>query len=62
MTASKDFAVGCLAIIMCLIFIPLLYIGFKLSLLFAIPLAIILAIILGIAVLGKIIRHIFSRN
>lgn len=62
MIEPKDFAVGCLTIILCAILIPLLYIVFKLSLLIAIPLAIIVAMIFGIAILGRIIRLIFSEK
>jgi len=62
MIGPKDFAIGCLTIILCAILIPLLYIVFKLSLLIAIPLAIIVAVIFGIAILGRIIRLIFSEK
>jgi hypothetical protein len=62
MIEPKDFAVGCLTIILCAILIPLLYIIFKLSLLIAIPLAMIVAMIFGIVILGRIIRLTFSEK
>ena len=56
MLEAKDFATGCLTIILCAILIPLFYIVFKLTLVFAIVLAIITGIILGITILGRIVR------
>ncbi len=62
MIGAKDFAIGCLTILLFIILVPLLYVGLKLSLMIAVPLAIIVAAILGTAILGRIVRSIFSKN
>ena len=62
MLEPKDFAIGCLTILLFLVLVPLLYLGLKLSLLIAIPLAIFAAAILGTALLGKIVRRIFKKS
>ena len=56
MLETKDFATGCLTIILCVILVPLFFLVFKLTLVFAIFLAIVTGIILGITVLGRIVR------
>jgi len=56
MLEAKDFATGCLTIILCIVLIPLFFLIFKLTLLLAIFLAIVIGIILGITVLGRIVR------
>ena len=56
MLEAKDFATGCITIILCIILIPLFYLVFKLTLVLAIFLAIVMGIILGITVLGRIVR------
>lgn len=60
MIGSKDFAVGCLLIIFCIILIPILWLAFKISLFVAIPLAILGGAIIAIAVIGRIIRFIYA--
>jgi hypothetical protein len=56
MLEAKDFAAGCLTIILCAILIPLFFLVFKLTLLLAVFLAIVIGIILGVTVLGRVVR------
>ena len=56
MLEAKDFATGCLTILLCVILIPLFFLVFKLTLLFAVFLAMVIGILLGITVLGRIVR------
>src|SRR5512143_814492 len=56
MLEAKDFATGCLTILLCALLLPLFYVVFKLSLFFAIVLAVAIGIILGITVVGRIVR------
>jgi hypothetical protein len=56
MLETKDFATGCLTIILCVILVPLFFLVFKLTLVFAVFLAIVTGLILGITVLGRIVR------
>jgi hypothetical protein len=60
MLEAKDFATGCLSIIVCAVLIPLFFLVFKLTLVLAVFLAIGAAIILGITVLGRIVRLLFT--
>jgi hypothetical protein len=60
MLETKDFATGCLTIILCVILIPLFFLVFKLTLVCAIPLAILIAIILGITFIGRIVRYFIT--
>jgi hypothetical protein len=62
MLEAKDFATGCLTIIVCAVLIPVMYVVFKLTLLIAIPLGIMIGLILGITVLGRIVRLFFSKK
>ena len=55
----KDFITGCLVIIVAIVVVPLLVLIFKISIYLAIAAGVIIAIILGIALLGKVIRLIF---
>jgi hypothetical protein len=55
----KDFITGCLVIIVAIVVVPLLVLMFKISIYLAIAAGVIIAIILGIALLGKVIRLIF---
>jgi hypothetical protein len=57
----KDFLVGCLAVAAALIVIPMLVLLFKVSLYLAVVIGVIIAVILGTALLGKVIRLIFFR-
>jgi hypothetical protein len=56
MLETKDFATGCLTIILCAILIPLFFFVFKLTLIFAVFLAIVTGVVLGITLLGRIVR------
>jgi len=56
MLEAKDFATGCLTILLCAVLIPLFFLVFKLTLYLAIVLAIATGIILGITVVGRIVR------
>jgi hypothetical protein len=60
MMETKDFATGCLTLIVCVILIPLFLFVFKLTLFFALLLAIPIGIILGITVLGRIVRYFIT--
>jgi hypothetical protein len=57
----KDFITGCLVIIVAVVVVPLLVLLFKVSLYLAIVVGVFVAIILGIALLGKVVRLIFFR-
>ncbi len=54
----KDFITGFLVIIVAIVVVPLLVLMFKISIYLAIAVGVIIAIILGIALLGKVIRLI----
>jgi len=56
MLEAKDFATGCLTIILCIVLFPLFFLVFKLTLIFAVFLAIVIGIILGITIIGRIVR------
>lgn len=60
MLETKDFATGCLTILLCAILIPLFFLVFKLTLVLAVFLAIATGILLGITVLGRIVRLFLS--
>lgn len=62
MLEAKDFATGCLTIIVCAVIIPVMYVVFKLTLFIAIPLGIMIGLILGITVLGRIVRLFYSNK
>jgi low temperature requirement protein LtrA len=55
----KDFITGCLVIMVAIVVVPLLVLMFKISIYLAIAAGVIVAIILGIALLGKVVRLIF---
>lgn len=55
----RDLITGCLVVITALIVVPILILIFKISIYLAIAIAIFLAIILGFALLGRVIRLIF---
>ena len=55
----KDFITGCLVIIVAIFVVPILVLLFKVSIYLAIVVGVIVAIILGTALLGKVIRLIF---
>ncbi len=60
MLEAKDFATGCLSLLVCALLIPLFFLVFKLTLFLAVALAIVAGIILGITVLGRIVRLLFT--
>ena len=60
MLETKDFATGCLTILLCLILVPLFFLVFKLTLFLAIVLALFIGIVLGITVLGRIVRFFIT--
>lgn len=62
MFGIKDFLTGCLIIFLCLVLVPIFFFVCKLSLIIAIPLAIIIGVIAAIAFLGKAIKYIFSKS
>jgi hypothetical protein len=57
----KDFITGCLVIIVAIFVVPILVFLFKVSIYLAIVVGVIVAVILGTALLGKVIRLIFFR-
>jgi hypothetical protein len=60
MLETKDFATGCLTLIVCTVLIPLFFLVFKLTLFFAVLLAIPISIALGITILGRIVRYFIT--
>ncbi len=62
MLDAKDFATGCLTIIVCAVLIPFIYMVLKLTLFIAIPLGILIGVILGITILGRMVRLILSKK
>jgi hypothetical protein len=60
MLEAKDFVTGCLTIILCVILIPLFFLVFKLTLIFAVFLAFVTGIILGVTILGRIVRLLIT--
>ena len=58
----KDFITGCLVIVIAIFVVPILVLLFKVSIYLAIFIGVIVAVVLGIALLGKIVRLIFFRG
>ena len=58
----KDFITGCLVIVVAIFVVPLLVLIFKISVYLAIFIGVVVAVLLGIALLGRVIRLIFSRS
>jgi hypothetical protein len=58
----KDFFTGCLVIVVAAFVVPILVLLFKVSVYLAIVIGVIVAVILGIALLGKVVRLIFFRD
>jgi hypothetical protein len=58
---TGDFLVGCLIVVAALFAIPLMVLFFKVSLYLAIITGVVLAVILGIALLGRVFRIILAR-
>ena len=55
----KDFITGCLVIVVAIFVVPLLVLIFKISVYLAIFIGMLVAVLLGIALLGRVIRLIF---
>jgi hypothetical protein len=55
----KDFITGCLVILVAIFVVPLLVLIFKISVYLAIFIGVLVAVLLGIALLGRVIRLIF---
>ena len=60
MLETRDFATGCLTLILCIALVPLFFLVFKLTLFIAVPLALVFGIILGVTLLGRIVRYLFT--
>lgn len=58
----KDFITGCLVLVVAIFVVPILVLLFKVSIYLAIVIGVIVAVILGIALLGKVVRVIFFRS
>jgi hypothetical protein len=58
----KDFITGCLVIVLAIFVVPLLVLIFKISVYLAICIGVLVAVLLGIALLGRVIRLIFFRS
>ena len=58
----KDFITGCLVIVVAIFVVPLLVLIFKMSVYLAIFIGVVVAVLLGIALLGRVIRLIFFRS
>jgi hypothetical protein len=58
----KDFFTGCLVVIVAIVVVPILILLFKVSIYLAVVIGVMVAVVLGIALLGKIVRLIFFRD
>lgn len=58
----KDFFTGCLVVVVAVFVVPILMLLFKVSIYLAIVIGVLVAVILGIALLGKVVRLIFFRG
>jgi hypothetical protein len=58
----KDFITGCLVIVVAVFVVPILVLLFKVSIYLAIVIGVMVAVVLGIALLGKVVRLIFFRG
>jgi cobalamin biosynthesis protein CobD/CbiB len=54
----KDFLTGCLVIVVAVFVVPILVLLFKISIYLAIAIGVMVAIVLGIALLGRVVRLI----
>jgi low temperature requirement protein LtrA len=57
--SPKDFITGCLVIVIAIFVVPILVLIFKISVYLAIFIGVVVAVLLGIALLGRLIRLIF---
>jgi cobalamin biosynthesis protein CobD/CbiB len=55
---SKDFLTGCLVIVVAVFVVPILVLLFKITIYLAIAIGVMVAIVLGIALLGRVVRLI----
>jgi hypothetical protein len=55
----RDFITGCLVIVIAIFVVPILVLIFKVSIYLAICIGVVVAVLLGIALLGRLIRLIF---
>ena len=55
----KDFLTGCLVVLVAILVVPLLVLLFKVSIYLAVGIGVLVAVFLGIALLGRLIRLIF---
>ena len=60
MLEPKDFATGCLTILVCAVLLPVFLLVFKLTLFFAVILAVVTGVVLGVTVLGRIVRFFIT--
>lgn len=60
MLEQKDFATGCLTILLCVLLVPLFFLVFKLTLMLAVFLALVTGVVLGITVVGRIVRFFIT--
>jgi hypothetical protein len=58
----KDFFTGCLVIVVAAFLVPILVLLFKVSVYLAVIIGVIVAVALGIALLGKVVRLIFFKG
>jgi len=58
----KDFITGCLVIVVAVFVVPIMVLLFKVSVYLAVIIGVIVAVILGTALLGKVVRLIFFRD
>jgi hypothetical protein len=56
----KDLATGCLTTVLCLLLLPLFYVVLKLTLFVAVVLAMTVGILLGITLIGRIVRYFLT--
>jgi cobalamin biosynthesis protein CobD/CbiB len=54
----KDFLTGCLVIVVAVFLVPILVLFFKISIHLAIAIGVMVAIVLGITLLGRVVRLI----
>ena len=57
-----DFLVGCITVILVIVFIPLLWFVFHLSIVIAIPLGIAIGIFFGLVIVGKLVRYVHAHS
>jgi hypothetical protein len=58
----KDFLTGCLVVVVAVFLVPILIFLFKISIYLAVVIGVIVAVVLGTALLGKAVRLIFFKK